>query len=996
MSEGFDARAVAVFKQIQNLDPDRYASYLPLAELYQRMGLTSEAIQALQTAADGMHRHGQKREALELLRKMASLDPTNTASRVKVGDLLKKEGLAAEALQEYEAACAELERQGADETAESVLGRVLELEPGHLGALTQLARNLLKRGFAERAEPFARRALEAEPDEAAHFELLADVYRAQQRDAELTDTYKKLADLYRQRGDEDRAREITQRFVPPDDLGASLETAARGAESEDLVRDVGMLGDDSTLLDDGFLDDEAEAARMERPAKRTLAEETLLELSDEPRSSKPAQPVRRLDEEIALDEPEGEPDQLLAEASVYLRYGKRAQAVRNLTAVLEREPEHRGALEKLGEAHADAGDAAAAVEVWLRAAEAARREEDLEGLAVLRDRIAALDAAAAASLGIGPAEPETDLEEIVDLETDADLDAGGEVPEPEPEDDIEIELEGFDDEDAAGPARAPAARATPAAAKAPPARPAPAAGRKGHAAEGSLGGASVSASQQINENLEEAEFYRQQGLLDEAAAIYERVLEVAPSHPLALVRMGEIAAARGDDPGATASGRAAPAPADDEDAAADAASDLGRDLAEWSDAGLSEESLRLDGDDIPDPELDDSVLASIDDVEEPMLSDPGADLDVSAPRRKGPAVEPLAVDEEELDLTLDDDPDEDTPADADDTTGVDVAEAGDEMPASLSGEDGAGFAIGEEGEPGLDTDAQGRGFEIGAAALPAATRRGRGAPAPDPHGDSFDLAAELSEALEDDDGASTGSFRSNAEADVFAAVFSEFKKGVSATLGEGDQEAHYDLGIAYREMGLLDDALGEFRTAMSKPARRVDCLHMLGLCLVDLGRAGEAVQQFQQALAAPGTSDEQRLAVNFELGVAYERLGELEKARGAWEAVTAVDPSFCAVEERIANLGQAPPAAAESGYESFRDLFDESDDPERDPDDTAEADTAEQTFESFEDLEDGLDDDDATDSGRDDAAVALDPDETLEPEPEPEPPPRRRKKISFV
>src|SRR5512145_1933814 len=59
MKEGFDARAVAVFKQIQNLAPDRFESYEPLAELYQRMGLTAEAIGALQTAADGYHRQGK-------------------------------------------------------------------------------------------------------------------------------------------------------------------------------------------------------------------------------------------------------------------------------------------------------------------------------------------------------------------------------------------------------------------------------------------------------------------------------------------------------------------------------------------------------------------------------------------------------------------------------------------------------------------------------------------------------------------------------------------------------------------------------------------------------------------------------------------------------------------------------------------------------------------------------------------------------------------------
>ena len=67
--------------------------------------------------------------------------------------------------------------------------------------------------------------------------------------------------------------------------------------------------------------------------------------------------------------------------------------------------------------------------------------------------------------------------------------------------------------------------------------------------------ASASASQQIGEDLEEADFYFQQGLHGEAEAIYQRVLALAPNHPLALVRLGEIAAAQGADPGATSGGR---------------------------------------------------------------------------------------------------------------------------------------------------------------------------------------------------------------------------------------------------------------------------------------------------------------------------------------------------------------------------------------------------------------------------------------------------------
>ena len=68
--EGFDARAVAVYKQILNLDPKRHSAFVDLSDLYQRIGLEAEAISALQSAADGYREEGQTREALELL-----LDP---------------------------------------------------------------------------------------------------------------------------------------------------------------------------------------------------------------------------------------------------------------------------------------------------------------------------------------------------------------------------------------------------------------------------------------------------------------------------------------------------------------------------------------------------------------------------------------------------------------------------------------------------------------------------------------------------------------------------------------------------------------------------------------------------------------------------------------------------------------------------------------------------------------------------------------------------------
>jgi tetratricopeptide (TPR) repeat protein len=237
----------------------------------------------------------------------------------------------------------------------------------------------------------------------------------------------------------------------------------------------------------------------------------------------------------------------------------------------------------------------------------------------------------------------------------------------------------------------------------------------------------------------------------------------------------------------------------------------------------------------------------------------------------------------------------------------------------------------------------------------------------------FDLAAELDGALRGDPNEATSSGLSGTVEDGFEAVFSEFKKGVSEALSEGDHDTHYDLGIAYREMGLLDDAMGEFRTAMQSPTLRIDSLHMLGLCALDRNEPSDAVTHLEQALALPDASDEQKLAARFEIGRAFEAPGDTAQAREAWEAVAAVDGSFCDVGERLAGLGApgaagAPLEAKTEEYESFDDVIEEAN---ADPSDDTGANT--------------VPDIDEADTGS-------------EPSPEPASPSRKKKKkkISFL
>ena len=321
--------------------------------------------------------------------------------------------------------------------------------------------------------------------------------------------------------------------------------------------------------------------------------------------------------------------------------------------------------------------------------------------------------------------------------------------------------------------------------------------------------ASLSLTAQVNDDLEEAEFYHQQGLHEEARAIYERVLEVAPNHPLALVRIGELAEASSD---------------------ADAAQ--GAELPATPEAGFEDESLTAVE---PEPTVDPEPEPEFE-----MQPDPVAEPDAGL--EPGDALEPQEAAEPEA--------------------------AGDELFVAEVGDTPLGNA------PVSDATAAELSIE----------------PEAEPAGASFDLAAELSDFFDADGdsesaASSSSPLGSGAEQDAFSAVFSEFKKGVSEQLDEGDHETRYDLGIAYREMGLLEDAVAEFELASQGGTRRLECLHLLGLCTLDLGRGAAAVTHLEAALDAVDPTADEATALRFDLGRAFESLGRIDEARTAWEAV---------------------------------------------------------------------------------------------------------------
>src|SRR5262249_35322019 len=135
-------------------------------------------------------------------------------------------------------------------------------------------------------------------------------------------------------------------------------------------------------------------------------------------------------------------------------------------------------------------------------------------------------------------------------------------------------------------------------------------------------------------------------------------------------------------------------------------------------------------------------------------------------------------------------------------------------------------------------------------------------------------------------------------------------------------QAHYDLAIAYKEMGLYDDAIYELRTAMADPNRTAECLHLIGLCAIDSDQAPLAIEHLEQLLLLPRLARDAALAGRFDLGRALEAVGDIEGARREWQAVAAQKPDFQNVRARLAGLGapKTDAAAAADDFESFADL----------------------------------------------------------------------------
>jgi len=139
----------------------------------------------------------------------------------------------------------------------------------------------------------------------------------------------------------------------------------------------------------------------------------------------------------------------------------------------------------------------------------------------------------------------------------------------------------------------------------------------------------------------------------------------------------------------------------------------------------------------------------------------------------------------------------------------------------------------------------------------------------------------------------------------FQDMLQRFKQGIDENIDEADFQAHYDLGVAFKEMGLLDEAIAELQKALRAPEGKLRSSEALGVCFVEKGAFVVAESILRRALELPASGDQERLGIIYWLGRALEEQGKRVEARDLYGRVFAVDIRFKDVGARAKALAKA-------------------------------------------------------------------------------------------
>jgi pilus assembly protein FimV len=973
LNDGFNSKAIAIYKKIAKLAPNELAPLERLADLYVQQGVLSEARPLFLQIAEAHLKSNHSQKAVEVLHRLLEVEPENQRVQMRLAELYGMMGQKKEAALTYQAYAHRLFDRGETEEAEKLVERALEVDPGNAAAILLKAKTLnsaektdqaiavlekhpeaetggdvskllveyeLRAGHADKAAQRARRQLAqghahygllckvaegmiegAQPEHALpllaelrapmieagaqdHFlkslstacerlpgrteplEALADFCRTTSDPFRLNAALGQLADAYAAQGNLPRAEELL------------VELVDRNKNDERLVDRLNQLRarTGGTPMAGGTSPESAAASAVNgsNAGPREAAAEEKNKLVP------PAPPA--IAEEAIDEETQRYIAQALTDVDLFSSYGLTQKATHLLENVLQKAPRHTPTLERLLDLHLGAGNDRRTAELAAQLEQIHRERNDAvnaDRFAELRQRYSKVAGLTEKDLPTAPAMaappaitpsagPAATVPEQASTAAPAEPPAFEIAPEP------------------AAVAKAPAPAAAPIEFEIPlsgiepeaPPPPAPIALAPEGAVDAAVPVEEVPA--QIAGIGEELDLSAEWEAI--AAETAEAETPAAQEVPAASLELDPIVES---EPVA-----AEAAQATDTTAALEAVFDLSALKDEEPEPEAKPEPFHIEAN-TPQSEIathEPEAEASVEAAAEPEI-----ELIEAAPEEDSPAE---TIPEAVLELV-----DEPAAAETAATSTLGGAEFELELTPEATTTSRAGAATTEDFISELVA-------ELDDLEGPTAeqVREPAAASASAPKDTHANLEQVFAEANATPMAAITppptnGSTHKNVAATPAATpgtlenlnqlheVFQEFRSELGE-MGEEDEdlETHYNLGIAYREMGLLDEAIGEFQKVAKavqkgKPFRyEMNCSVMLGLSFMDKGEPKVASLWYQRALQVPGLEEESALALRYDLGLALESAGESDAALDSFRQVYAANIDYRDVADRIATL----------------------------------------------------------------------------------------------
>jgi len=870
LQEGFTVKAIAIYKKISKLEPNTVEPLVRLAELYQLQGLGREAREQYVQAGELYKKRNQNDKAAELLRKIVQLDPGNAQARARLAAFCDQIGRKDEAAQVYVETAEVALRRGDAATSESSLKRALELKPKSPKAHLLLARLALARASWDEVEEI----IAAVPDlrqEPAAKQLLLQAYLAAQK-VEAAESL--VLEVYRAGGgDFTPLASFSALCLERGDVDAALEPLANVADELIEKKDTAPLME--------------ALRRIWNKAPQHLPTLELIYLICE-----------RTADEFTI------PEVLEALGHAYLQTGELAQAELAYQHLVKREPEnehYKGLLKQVQQkqgkevVEAQAADLAreeVALSFEPEAAPAAAPPvEDAEQAAIVKEALENSDLFTRYRL---PEKALAELDKVLTVYPDqVDIHkrileiCRKDLPERAAQAASALARIFAQRGDAASTKRyqniaaasgAPEGLevaplpAEPATAAQPPAPPTP----RPSAAESDL------------------TTERAGGLVEATAAPAPPVPEVAldlrvppppGAEPASAPTNQEVDLSEEWESAAAAPTAEALPPAPPTEAAAFDFQESSVEIEFYLVNGFEEEAEKV-VQDLESRFPGNPLVAELRHRVEMHLAQAAAPPPDEAAPPLDEALTPVTAPEEEIPEPW-------------------------ELPSTYASESASSVA-----EPLTPSPAP-----VEVSPLPPATIQLSPQPAPaSPPAEAGaglmgDLAGDLASSLEGLTASSSppalGPAAGGTPASPLGGLLEEMGGGAADAAGpQEDPETHYNLGVAFREMGLLDEAIGEFQNVVkgagkgNYPPHFLQVCSLLALSFMDKKMPAVAVKWYLRALEAPELDEEATLSLQYDLGAAYEMAGDMRTALEKFTEVYGQNIDFRDVAEKIRLLQQ--------------------------------------------------------------------------------------------